>query len=1004
MHLIQTVVGVVLFAAVIASLLLLYHWRGVRPVLDFGITFMRYRYCLFLCFAPTILGLSAWSDPYMLSAMLYVREGLFDITVVTTMCFFTVGVGLAEMRLIQLHGDARFADRKFLLTWPRQSPELQPESMPIRPIDEKITDEKITDEKITDEKIRTGWKVWKIGAWFMLSLIFPVFCVWSVPGEQPNKPIEGISSTVTDVAEPVPGEKSKPGTGEKSNKMLIGGIAIGSALAVIVAMILAVVQRAILGGLDRTATSGILPFELVVQSKPDAYKKMHTWAEWLFGTEGKGFSWLLDGPGYTYQDPEKHVLLPGQAQNIILIAFSALLYLGNYAYGMVWDTGWTALNWPTAFFAILLLFLIGFLLSGVAYWLDRFGLPPIVFAAIYLFACFSMGASDHFFEVDVKPRRLKDHLNEKDTDKSNAYVSAGVGPRLSEKELEKELEQLFWFNVVDEWPIPEINGKKTLVVVTASGGGIQASAWTTKVLTELDNEMPGFARSIALISSVSGGSVGTMYYVGRRGPFDTLMTPDVKQAIGESSRKHSLEAVGWGLAFPDFVRSVAPPAAPPLADRGWAIESWWRNQMGRPDRDDRIAMSEVTLRDLIASIEAHEIPPFIFNATCVETGQRVQISPLHVEVANEKNSLEWPLVKEIEDRAQRSDVLEARNEQLVSKPIDFLDFYDACLVGNKRNHSDAWTRANLRVSTAARLSATFSYVTPVARPCPSQDFGILPLIQRCLARPTDLEKRLHLHFCDGGYADNPGLVTAIRMLKDLMDHYRHNDLSVPFDQVLIVRIEPFPKTVAQVAKDNTGYMSAINGPTTAMHATRVSSQAERGELELRLLQASGPDFRKEYVSAKKAVSNWKTDKSEPLKADTILQDEAKVSGFLSTAGVESNVIADVMKEGASSVKSKLAQLYSKNLANQRNVKGRSVPIISVQFRFELYEPPSSDSENKRPKLVTPPLTWTLTKAQKDAIDRAWKNLKDGRRWEEIDTHETADSISPAEMKAIFTPK
>ena len=120
------------------------------------------------------------------------------------------------------------------------------------------------------------------------------------------------------------------------------------------------------------------------------------------------------------------------------------------------------------------------------------------------------------------------------------------------------------------------------------------------------------------------------------------------------------------------------------------------------------------------------------------------------------------------------------------------------------------------------------------------------LIERRLSTPTNLEKRLHLHFCDGGYADNPGLITAINAVKNLMEYYKRNDLDVPFDRVVIVRIEPFPKTAAEVAKDNTGYTSAVYGPTAAMHATRVSSQAERGELELQLLQDRAPAFHKEF--------------------------------------------------------------------------------------------------------------------------------------------------------------
>jgi hypothetical protein len=54
--------------------------------------------------------------------------------------------------------------------------------------------------------------------------------------------------------------------------------------------------------------------------------------------------------------------------------------------------------------------------------------------------------------------------------------------------------------------------------VAAAGGGIQAAAWTARVLTGLEEicaeKRPGrFVQSLKLLSGVSGGSVGIMYFV-----------------------------------------------------------------------------------------------------------------------------------------------------------------------------------------------------------------------------------------------------------------------------------------------------------------------------------------------------------------------------------------------------------------------------------------------------------------------------------------------------------
>jgi hypothetical protein len=56
-------------------------------------------------------------------------------------------------------------------------------------------------------------------------------------------------------------------------------------------------------------------------------------------------------------------------------------------------------------------------------------------------------------------------------------------------------------------------------VVAVNGGGIQAAAWAAQVLAGLEEacreEGCGreFDEEVRLISSVSGGSVGTMYFV-----------------------------------------------------------------------------------------------------------------------------------------------------------------------------------------------------------------------------------------------------------------------------------------------------------------------------------------------------------------------------------------------------------------------------------------------------------------------------------------------------------
>jgi hypothetical protein len=52
-----------------------------------------------------------------------------------------------------------------------------------------------------------------------------------------------------------------------------------------------------------------------------------------------------------------------------------------------------------------------------------------------------------------------------------------------------------------------------VVVVAAAGGGIQSSGWTAQVLAGLTEENATFREHLKVISGVSGGSVGTVFYL-----------------------------------------------------------------------------------------------------------------------------------------------------------------------------------------------------------------------------------------------------------------------------------------------------------------------------------------------------------------------------------------------------------------------------------------------------------------------------------------------------------
>ena len=183
---------------------------------------------------------------------------------------------------------------------------------------------------------------------------------------------------------------------------------------------------------------------------------------------------------------------------------------------------------------------------------------------------------------------------------------------------------------------PPGNGKDTdqvLTIVCASGGGIEASAWTARVLTSLDKEFPqSFANSIGLISSVSGGSVGAMYYLDHRYRHNNAVLDNDDVVI--EAEVPGLSAALWGLIGPDTFRALTYglPIRYSKIDRGWALEQAWR---GAPSvAQSTGAVIDEKFSDWRNALRQGKLPAVVFNATNVYTGYPVLIGtteiPKHV--------------------------------------------------------------------------------------------------------------------------------------------------------------------------------------------------------------------------------------------------------------------------------------------------------------------------------------------------------------------------------------
>src|SRR5262245_59332370 len=112
--------------------------------------------------------------------------------------------------------------------------------------------------------------------------------------------------------------------------------------------------------------------------------------------------------------------------------------------------------------------------------------------------------------------------------------------------------------------------------------------------------------------------------------------------------------------------------------------------------------------------------------------------------------------------------------------------------------------------TAARLSATFPYVTPVSRAWP------------------DTEARSAQHIADGGYYDNTGMLTALEGLGEVLranpGRYQHRPVGV-------LRLAAFPDFQGRPIRDRSTWYQAI-APLVTQFSVLRAAQVDRMNTEL----------------------------------------------------------------------------------------------------------------------------------------------------------------------------
>lgn len=399
---------------------------------------------------------------------------------------------------------------------------------------------------------------------------------------------------------------------------------------------------------------------------------------------GWSFRWLRKKLGAGYRGPDGQ-LHSGHKMAIWLFLFMFLLYV---VLGFATAPG--ASRSPGVWFPVLasLLFILllwGWIFAGVAFFADKYRIPVILLAVLW--GSFS---ADHFYRV--KPR-----------DSGPQWITPAAA--------------------LENWERKHASDNVPIVVIAAQGGGIQASAWTARVLAGLEELVPqengGFHSSVLLLSAVSGGSVAAMDYANQYQLGPNGFSEQQLNCMAMRAKSSSLEAVGWGLLYPDLLRTTLGQAwklGPFIdSDRGASLQKRWLQI--RSQNSEQCPASYTgppTMSDWHMQLSSGQMPAVALNATTVESGQRFLLSNFVFPPDSRRHAL---------------------------------TFHASCPL------------CGLDVITAARLSASFTYVSPVSR-AHQRDGPFRP--------PS-------FHIADGGYFDNYGVVTAIEWLTSATFPDAHSD-------------------------------------------------------------------------------------------------------------------------------------------------------------------------------------------------------------------------------------